>query len=392
LYGFGGLLLLLATFPWKNTLKLAKTEAVGAAIFLGLSSSLLFASARAYYSIEISLFQAYRQEERLFQEVLARRGVDVISAVSSDFEGTVVLVLGESTSRHHMGIYGYLRDTTPRLSSRRSELVVFEDVVSPHSHTVPALMPALHSVNPLEQNVPPDAVIDIVSLARSAGFYTEWLSNQNEFGIWDNAVSVIAKAADETHFISSTLGRSLVRTKLDGELLPRLRASMEQNEINKQLIVLHMFAAHSPYCGNYPSQFGLFVDGFDKAFWGTATPRPSVNCYDNSILYIDHILGEILDLAEGARQPVAVLYFSDHGEAPLLGTGHESSRYSSYHVEIPLVFWSNQAFQEKYPTVWRSADRNRGVPYGTREIYHSIAHLMRAVSYTHLTLPTTPYV
>jgi glucan phosphoethanolaminetransferase (alkaline phosphatase superfamily) len=42
-----------------------------------------------------------------------------------------------------MGLYGYHRDTTPRLQARLeaadNHMVVFSDVISSHSHTVPAL-------------------------------------------------------------------------------------------------------------------------------------------------------------------------------------------------------------------------------------------------------------
>src|SRR5690606_12054668 len=42
---------------------------------------------------------------------------------SPDGKSLYVLILGESTSRNHLGIYGYPRNTTPRLSALQDELL-----------------------------------------------------------------------------------------------------------------------------------------------------------------------------------------------------------------------------------------------------------------------------
>ena len=53
---------------------------------------------------------------------------------------TYVLVIGESTNRTRMSLYGYGRDTTPRLDSMRERLVVFDDVIAtrPDDASLPA--------------------------------------------------------------------------------------------------------------------------------------------------------------------------------------------------------------------------------------------------------------
>jgi heptose-I-phosphate ethanolaminephosphotransferase len=53
---------------------------------------------------------------------------------SGDTPRTLVLVLGESTTREHMHLYGYNRDTTPNLDALAASdkgLTVFRNVVSP---------------------------------------------------------------------------------------------------------------------------------------------------------------------------------------------------------------------------------------------------------------------
>lgn len=51
----------------------------------------------------------------------------------------VVFILGESTNRNHMGIYGYDKPTTPNLQRRldKGELILFTDCISGATETMP---------------------------------------------------------------------------------------------------------------------------------------------------------------------------------------------------------------------------------------------------------------
>ena len=95
-----------------------------------------------------------------------------------------------------------------------------------------------------------------------------------------------------------------------------------------------------------------------KAFFGHAKDRPSVNCYDDAVAYVDWLLDSMIRHAADRSEPVSLIYFSDHGEAPLLGTGHEATRHSAYQVEVPLLFWANDAYKALYPETLVSAGRN----------------------------------
>ena len=39
------------------------------------------------------------------------------------------------------------------------------------------------------------------------------------------------------------------------------------------------------------------------------------NSYDNSILYVDHVLGQVIQTLEQSRVPYVFIYLSDHGES-----------------------------------------------------------------------------
>ncbi|MGP4763499.1 sulfatase-like hydrolase/transferase, partial [Klebsiella pneumoniae] len=56
---------------------------------------------------------------------------------------TPVLVIGESTNRQRMSLYGYGRQTTPELDKLRDQLQVFSGAVTPRPYTIEALQQVL---------------------------------------------------------------------------------------------------------------------------------------------------------------------------------------------------------------------------------------------------------
>ena len=74
---------------------------------------------------------------------------NIISEVKNENTGVFVLVIGESQNRNNMSAYGYGRETTPWLSSMKNEenFILFENVYSCHTHTVPVLTYALTAKN-----------------------------------------------------------------------------------------------------------------------------------------------------------------------------------------------------------------------------------------------------
>jgi len=328
---------------------------------------LLFHEAVAYRTT-LAEFEASRN-------ALAR---DPQTAVDSEFAGDLIIVIGESLSRHHMRLYGYPRKTTPKLDERRDELIVFDDIISTHSHTVPSLLDAF-SFQQRHTRLEPYQVEDILSLANRAGYATHWLSNQNPVGVWDNPIAALARQAGRAVFHSSGGGRVMARDVFDGEMLPSLDAVLRDAD-SRRLIFIHMMAAHGPYCRVLPAQNrsadgGLFELPANAALFGEYRPertlgRPEkerryverINCYDSAIRYVDQVLGEIFQRLDQSPRPALLVFFADHGEAPLLGTGHESRKHSHFHVEIPFILWANDAFRSAYAERWTSYARNRKAP------------------------------
>lgn len=88
---------------------------------------------------------AYRLVFSVYANSLAAKQIDRLIAGINDVRvdscsyssPTIVLIIGESYSRHHSAMYGYPMPTTPRQQrlERQGRLVKFTDVVSPHNLT-----------------------------------------------------------------------------------------------------------------------------------------------------------------------------------------------------------------------------------------------------------------
>lgn len=278
-----------------------------------------------------------------------------------DREQTVVLVMGESTTRHHLGLYGYPRNTTPLLSNLESELAIYNDIISSHSHTNPSLSRAL-TFNQRGEYGPFHTRLDLLNALNQAGISTHWFSNQNTIGIYDNQVAAITSQASEVLYHDGTMGwDGWARTDVfDEVLLGPLRQAISANQ--SRLIVLHMMNSHFPYCEMVPAEFEspqFDNEEIESAFYGNYLndTSPSVRhqllefrrCYDRAVSYSDYIAHQAIETARQSGEAVTVIFTADHGEAPLIGTGHNSQRHSHFHVEIPFVIWQTEGNRSIQP-------------------------------------------
>ena len=84
--------------------------------------------------------EAYAVNE-IFQKLKEEAAADVEIAENHSDTPYVVFILGESTTRDRMHLYGYPLENTPNLDAlnEKGELAVFRDTISPESATVAVL-------------------------------------------------------------------------------------------------------------------------------------------------------------------------------------------------------------------------------------------------------------
>lgn len=253
---------------------------------------------------------------------------------------TIVLVIGESTNRLHMGLYGYHRNTNPKLSSIQNELKVFKDVFASRPNTIESLEQVLTFAN--QQH--PDwykTKPSILAMMKQAGYRTYWVTNQQTLTARNTMLTTFAKQADEQVFLNTS--RQQNAYSYDEKVLAPYADMLNQPD-EKKLIVVHLLGTHMKYAYRYPETFDYYHDakGLPKGL--SETQIDTVNAYDNAIRYNDTIVFELIQKLKQHNQHSLLFYFSDHGDdvydsAPHDFQGRNEGRPTYAMYAIPFVVW-----------------------------------------------------
>jgi lipid A ethanolaminephosphotransferase len=85
-----------------------------------------------------------------------------------------------------------------------------------------------------------------------------------------------------------------------------------------RFIVLHLGGgSHGPiYSDRHPPEFQKFKPMCNDAdVAAKCTLEQLYNSYDNTILYVDHVLGQVVQTLDQSGVPYVLIYLSDHGES-----------------------------------------------------------------------------
>ena len=294
----------------------------------------------------------------------------------------VVFLLGESTSRHHMSLYGYGLPTTPRLEARdaRGELAVFRAVTSPHAGTL-AVVRTLFS---FYDNASPGMWYEygnVFDILRQAGVRTAWLSNQEASGFYGSIGRTLGGRCDVMQFTSHLSHSIDLSERYDEELLPLLDGVLaEQPEEGvPQFLVLHLMGAHEEFGRRYPAPYAQFTEEDERGRGVAASEeeRAVRASYDNAVLYDDAVVDAVIRRFEG--RDAVVIFLSDHGEEvydvrSLAGHGDESSPWQR---DIPCVFWMSETFRAQHPAAAARIRRATGRAWQSDEMIHTLLDLMQ---------------
>jgi len=292
-----------------------------------------------------------------------------VSRPNSQEDEVYVIVLGESTSRSHFGLYDYPRPTTPKLNSLKDELIIYNDVISPHAHSIASIT----KVFTLGNYEHPDKIGDgsIIQLANKANFETVWLSNQRPIGIYESLVTKIALSSNKSKFLTTTYGaHSKVK---DAELLPELERVLSDDSSSKKFIIIHLMGTHASYVNRYPDTFNKFKDTPLSNYKSDETSR-IINHYDNAVLYTDFVVSEIIQKVKALNTKSFVLYMSDHGEELFKDrnmAGHNEDVSTQDMYDVPFLLWQSDDYKEQ-KQLKIDVDRS----YMLDDLFHSVADLL----------------
>lgn len=168
----------------------------------------------------------------------------------------------------------------------------------------------------------------------------------------------------------------------DEALMDGLDATIEA-ERGPMVVVLHQQGSHGPaYFRRYPDRFARFTPACGEADLQDCKHDAIVNAYDNTILYTDFFLGEVIRFLRERedRFRTAMIYVSDHGESLgedrvyLHGLPYFMAPDSQTHV--PWIVWLSDSFRDSEGIDGECLRAMRGAPLSHDNLFHSLLGLM----------------
>ncbi|WP_312406942.1 phosphoethanolamine transferase CptA [Pseudomonas rhodesiae] len=286
---------------------------------------------------------------------------------------TLVLVIGESTNRQRMSLYGYPRATTPELDKLRDQLAVFDNVITPRPYTIEALQQVLTFAD--EEN--PDLYLktpSIVSMMKQAGYKTYWITNQQTMTKRNTMLTTFSEQADEQVYLNNN--RNQNARQYDGDVLaPFSKALADPAE--RKFIVVHLLGTHMSYQYRYPPSFDKFTDREGVPASISDDQLPTYNSYDNAVLYNDFVVSSLIKDYAKTDPNGFLLYLSDHGEDVFDSAGHSTlgrneGKPTAPMYTIPFMAYASPKWRESHS--WNFAgDLQR--PYSSSQLIHTWADL-----------------
>ncbi|OCX42971.1 lipid A/FlgG phosphoethanolamine transferase EptC [Campylobacter ornithocola] len=243
----------------------------------------------------------------------------------------MILVVGETARASNYSLGDYKTNDTNFYTKNEPNLVYFNDVSSCGTATAKSLpcMFSRHKRASFENGIYEENVLDIL---QKVGVQSVWFGN-NSGGCKGNCDRIKHK---------------LISKDYDESLLELVKQELKNTNSNK-IIIVHLQGSHGPtYYKRYPSEFKKFIPTCDTNELNTCTYEQIINTYDNTLLYTDFIIKNLIDLLkENPNQEASLLYLSDHGES--LGENGIYLHGMPYLIapkdqkHIPMIFWSKDS-------------------------------------------------
>jgi glucan phosphoethanolaminetransferase (alkaline phosphatase superfamily) len=280
-----------------------------------------------------------------------------------------VLVIGESSRRDHWQLFGYSRPTNPELT-KVSNLVPIPDMLTSWPESISAI-PLLLTRKPIDDMQISWREPSIIRAMQEAGFDTWWISNQLPMGEFDSPISTYALEANHTIFLNHASMSSA--GSYDNVLLQPLHDVLQKSD-RDLFIVLHMMGSHLSYDMRYPETFKHFQPTYDNTHSDALPGYRLINSYDNTILYTDHVLAQIIGTLQKNNAITAMFYASDHGEALLTPTCSQAGHGigTRYEFEIPALFWYSDAYATAFPQRLSALRANADKPTLSADTFESL--------------------
>lgn len=351
------------TRKWRNAVFV-----FGLFLLFGTLSVTAIRNSSNWSSIYINKIYLFLSEAEEVDLCKYRHSVN-LSFGSDSIPKKLVIIIGESHSRHHTGLYGYEKETSPRLKTlcRQGNLIVFQNAKSPACHTLDAFQKILNtfeyqkSLGVSEQKWYES--VTLFDISRALHYPSYWISNQDKKGMYDNIPTAFSQLCDSAFFAGEgymVAGRIQQSGNFDLGVI-RLYKQHCLKQLSQGLFVFHLMGSHEAFQYRYPKEFDVFNPQDYKH--RKSNQRELVASYDNSVLYNDYVLNEIIRLFH--QDDALIVYFSDHAidlfqsDEHYCGHARQNIRSMEAGTDIPFFVYMTKQCMEKHPSIYQKVIRDK---------------------------------
>ena len=284
----------------------------------------------------------------------------------------IILVIGESFARNHSSIYNYNKLTNPCLSALKAGglLFAFDDVDAPAPRTIEAIRYMMSTYSKSDEKrkmLGQKNFYSIINLMQECGYKCYWFSNQGSLSKWNREIFSLASTCNEKWFLQreGEEKNEKIHKNYDMILVDTSKIAFDRLKSNHNFVIYHLIGSHFDYSKRYPQSFAFFQE---KDYMDNPEHQRSIlSTYDNSILYNDKVIEQIINLFSDYE--TFLVYISDHGQDMFRSSpdyfAHGKSNIPqsySFGVEIPMFIYASPLFQKRYPDLMQRIKNGQDHP------------------------------
>jgi arylsulfatase A-like enzyme len=254
---------------------------------------------------------------------------------------SVVFVMIDTLRADHLGVYGYPRNTSPRIDAFARENILYNYAVTVAPWTPPSVATMFTGVYPVSHGVVPpndrekaqkagtqlpSELWTLAEIFKAHGYQTggaspnPWITE--EFGFHQGFDSFWFQARAVAEKINS-VGKKMLDSFITKD--------------EPFFLYLHYLDPHDPY--KPPAEFKELMAKEPAITGYPEDVKEKLDLYDAEIRYTDQKVGEIFDYLKekGLYDDVAIVLVADHGEQ-FMERGHQGHGFQLFDEEVRVPF------------------------------------------------------
>ena len=293
-----------------------------------------------------------------------------------------IMVVGETARAKNFSLNGYARTTNPLLS--QEDIIFYNNFYSCGTATatsVPCMFSYLRHDNYDDSEAKQtEGLLDVL---KHAGVNVLWRNNNSGCkGVCDRVEFEDMSALTDQQFCNSS-------ECFDEILLQGLQDYVD-GITEDSLIILHQKGSHGPsYHLRVPPEFEQFIPICKSSQVNDCTQESLVNAYDNTILYTDYFLGQVIQFLKknSAQFNTAMIYASDHGES--LGENNMFLHGLPYllapdeQIHVPMVLWLSKGLNRDLNINSDCLKEKSTTRYSHDNLFHSLLGIMNTKTHVY---------